>query len=115
MHELSIALNMVDIASETARQNGGGRVRKLYLKLGALSGVARDALEFSWELACADVAALEGARLVIEEVPVVVRCAECRRDGALETINKMVCPNCRAFASTIVAGRELEITALEII
>jgi len=114
MHELSIALNMVDIASETARKNGG-RVETLYMKLGALSGVSKDALSFSWELACAGVAALEGSRLVIEEIPVVVRCAECRREGALETIGKMVCPNCSAFVSTIVAGRELEITALEII
>ena len=115
MHELSIALNIVDIASETARKNGARRVEALYLKLGALSGVAKDALEFSWELACADVAALEGARLVIEEIPVVVRCAGCGRDATVESINKMVCPNCRAFVSTIVAGRELEITALEII
>ena len=85
------------------------------MKLGALSGVAKDALYFSWELACAGVAALEGSRLVIEEIPVVVRCARCKQDGTLETINKFVCPNCNAFVSTIVAGRELEVTALEII
>jgi hydrogenase nickel incorporation protein HypA/HybF len=115
MHELSIALNMVDIASETARQNGAGRVETLYLKLGALSGVAKDALYFSWELACAGVPELEGSRLEIEEIPVVVRCARCRQDGTLETLNKFVCPNCSAFVSTVVAGRELEITALEIV
>ena len=115
MHELSIALNMVDIAAETALKNGGGRVRKLYLKLGALSGVAKDALAFSWEIACAGVPALEGSRLVIEEVPVVAHCARCERDVRLDTLNKFVCPNCGAFVSAIAAGRELEITALEII
>ena len=115
MHELSIALNMVDIASETVRKNGAGRVETLYLKLGALSGVAKDALCFSWELACAGVPALEGSRLEIEEIPVVVRCDQCGQDGALETLNKFICPNCSAFVSAIVGGRELEITALEIV
>ena len=115
MHELSIALNMVDIASETARKNGGGRVETLYMNLGALSGVAKDALLFSWELACADVAALEGSRLVIEEIPVIVRCADCKQDGKLKTINKLICPNCNSSVSAIIAGKELEITALEIV
>ena len=115
MHELSIALNMVDIAAETARKNGGGRVEALYLKLGMLSGVAKDALLFSWELACAGVAALEGSRLVIEEIPVVVRCPACATDEKLETINRLVCPHCNSAVSAIVEGRELEITALEIV
>jgi hydrogenase nickel incorporation protein HypA/HybF len=115
MHELSIALNMVDIAAETARKNGGGRVETLYMKLGMLSGVAKDALLFSWQLACADVAALEGSRLVIEEIPVVVRCSACQRDGRLKTINRLVCPACQSSVSTIVKGKELEITALEIV
>jgi hydrogenase nickel incorporation protein HypA/HybF len=115
MHELSIALNMVDIAAETARKNGGGRVEALYMKLGMLSGVAKDALLFSWELACAGVAALEGSRLVIEEIPVVVRCSACKADGKLKTINKLICPACGLPIAKIVEGKELEITALEII
>ena len=114
MHELSIALNMVDIAAETARKNGGGRVETLYMKLGMLSGVAKDALLFSWQLACADTA-LEGSRLVIEEIPVVVRCSICEADGKLKTINRLVCPTCQSSVSAIVKGKELEITALEIV
>ena len=114
MHELSIALNMVDIAAETVRKNGGGRVAALYMKLGMLSGVAKDALLFSWQLACADTA-LEGSRLVIEEIPVVGRCPVCEADGKLDSINKLVCPTCNSSISRIVKGMELEITALEIV
>lgn len=114
MHELSIALSIVDIATETAEKNGGGRVEKLYLKLGALSGVVKDALLFSWELASADTP-LEGSRLVIEEVPVVVRCQNCEADRRLDSINRFFCPVCREAAPTLVQGKELEITALEIV
>lgn len=114
MHELSIALNIVDIAAETARKNGGGRVESLYLKLGAFSGVVKDALLFSWELACADTP-LEGSRLEIEEIPLVVRCSNCEADRTLESINKFFCPVCNLAAPQIIQGRELEITALEIV
>jgi hydrogenase nickel incorporation protein HypA/HybF len=53
MHELSIAASIVEIASDEAERQGG-RVEAVHLKLGALSGVSRDALLFSWELACED-------------------------------------------------------------
>ncbi len=114
MHELSIALNMVDIAAETAERNGGGRVEALYLKLGAFSGVVKDALLFSWELACADTP-LEGSRLVIEEIPLVVRCSNCEADRRLDSINRFFCPVCNQAATKIIHGKELEITALEIV
>jgi hydrogenase nickel incorporation protein HypA/HybF len=113
MHELSIALSMVDIANETAEKNGGGKVTAVYLKLGALAGVVEDALLFSWEMACADTL-LEGSRLVIEEVPVVVNCLVCDAERKLESISKFICPVCHEPTPAIVHGKELELTALEI-
>ena len=65
MHELSIAASIVEIAvEESARQSG--RIVAVHLRLGALAGVAREALLFSWELACLQTP-LEGARLEIED------------------------------------------------
>ncbi len=64
MHELSIAAGIVEIASEEAARHGG-RVEVVHLTLGALSGVVREALEFSWDLACQETP-VEGARLEIE-------------------------------------------------
>jgi hydrogenase nickel incorporation protein HypA/HybF len=64
MHELSIAASIVEIAAEEAGRQGG-RVEAVHLKLGALSGVVRDALLFSWDLACEETP-LAGAKLEIE-------------------------------------------------
>lgn len=114
MHELSIALSIVEIAAETVRQNGGGRVESLYLKVGALSGVVKDALLFSWQLATADTP-LEGSRLVVEEIPLVAHCNECGEDKKLEAINKFFCPACGQAMTKIIHGKELELTALEIV
>jgi len=64
MHELSIATGIVEVAVEEGERHGG-RVEVVHLKLGALSGVVREALEFSWDLACQETP-LAGARLEIE-------------------------------------------------
>ena len=64
MHELSIAMNIVEIAEQQLATHGGERIRAVHIRLGPLAGVAKDALLFSFGLACEGTAA-EGARLVI--------------------------------------------------
>jgi len=66
MHELSIALNIVEIANEELTRHGGERIRAVHILLGPLAGVAKEALLFSFGLACEGTAA-EGSHLVIEE------------------------------------------------
>ena len=114
MHELSIALSMIEMATDEAQKRGAEKVDALHLKLGALSGVVKDALLFSWEIACQGTP-LEGSRLEIEEIPVVVFCENCRANKPLDSINNFVCPVCNAPVSEIVSGKELQVTALEIV
>ena len=66
MHELSIALSIVDGVTEEAAQHGGGLVRAVVLRLGRLSGVVREALLFAYDAACQGTA-LQGSELRIEE------------------------------------------------
>jgi hydrogenase nickel incorporation protein HypA/HybF len=114
MHELSIAMSMVEIATEEAAKHNGGKVNTLYLKLGRLSGVVKEALLFSWEVAC-EGTPLAGSQLVIEDVPIVVRCPKCGDDKQLEAINAFYCPVCATPTPEVLQGIELEVTALEII
>ena len=53
MHELSIAMGIVDAAMEES-QRRGVQVSAVHLRLGALSGVVKAALMFSYEIACQD-------------------------------------------------------------
>lgn len=114
MHELSIALSLVDIATETAKKNGGGNVEALFLSLGKLSGVAKESLLFSWEIACAGTP-VEGSRLIIEEIPVTVHCGPCDADRTLDSIDNFACPVCWEPAPKIIGGKELQVTAMEIL
>ena len=113
MHELSIAMSMIEMAANEAARHGANRVTALHLKLGALSGVVNDALQFSYEIACQGTC-LEGSKLIVEEVPVIIHCATCGEDRVIESIQNLQCPACEAWSVDIRQGRELEVVALEL-
>ncbi len=112
MHELSIAMGIVEAAMDEARQRNV-RVSAVHLRLGALSGVVKDALLFSYEVACQDTP-LEGSRLLIEEVPVMVFCPRCKEKRMLESVQLFSCPECGSPAGEVLQGKELEVYALEV-
>ena len=112
MHELSLAYNLVEIAAEAAQKARVKRVTAVTLRLGALSGVEKEALLFGYEIA-AQGTLLEGSQLVIEEVPVVVKCERCESGCELPNIQSFRCPRYGLPTSTIVQGKEIEIMSLE--
>ena len=112
MHELSIAMSIVEMAQEEAEARGV-RVNAVHLKLGALSGVVKEALLSSYEMAC-DGTLLSGSQLLIEDVPVVVFCPNCKEQRPLSSVQLFCCGECGTPASEIVQGKELEVFALEI-
>ena len=67
MHELSIAITLVELAAEAAQSLGAARVSRLFVRLGAGAGVTAEALRFSFDLAAAGTI-VEGARLELEPV-----------------------------------------------
>jgi hydrogenase nickel incorporation protein HypA/HybF len=113
MHELSIALSILDLAGEEAERQGGGRVAAIHLRLGPLSGVVKDALRSAYDLA-REGTALERAELVIEDVPLLAYCPACETERALPSAQQLCCPACGTPTPQVVRGRELEVVALEI-
>lgn len=112
MHELSIAMGIVDAALEEA-QKRGVQVSAVHLRLGALSGVVKDALMFSYEVACQDTA-LEGSQLIVEDVPVMVFCPQCQEKRTLASVQSFTCPECGSPTRDVLQGKELEVVALEV-
>ncbi len=112
MHELSIAMGIVDAATDEAKQRGVS-VRAVHLRLGVLSGVVKDALLFSYEVACQDTP-LQGSRLLIEEIPVAVFCQKCKEKRVLESVQLFACPECGTPSGEVLQGKELEVFALEV-
>jgi len=88
------------------------RVNAVHLKLGRLSGVVKDALMFSYEVA-SEGTSVEGSRLIIDEVPIVVFCPACAANRELDEY-RLWCPVCNGPAPNVLQGKELEVVALEV-
>ena len=112
MHELSIAMSIVDLAQEEAARRGA-KVTAVHFKLGALAGVVKTALMSSYEMACEDTL-LQGSQLIVEEIPVMVYCSRCQMRRPLSSIQLFCCAECGTPTSEVVQGKELEVVALEI-
>jgi hydrogenase nickel incorporation protein HypA/HybF len=112
MHELSIALSILDELEEQVAQHGGAAVEVIYLRIGALSGVDMHALRSAWELA-AESTPFAFSRLEIEPVALLVFCPQC---GVTHTPDSqhIACPRCISPEQKIIEGRELEVRALEL-
>jgi hydrogenase nickel incorporation protein HypA/HybF len=113
MHELSIAMSIVEMAQEESERQGNAQVLAVHLKLGQLSGVVKEALLSSYEMAC-EATPLEGSQLLIEEVPVEVFCPACDGPRTVCSIQWFCCPDCGTPTPTVLHGKELEVVALEI-
>lgn len=113
MHELSIALNILEIAGQQAQLQSAARVVAIHLSLGPLSGVSGKALRSAYDLA-REGSTLEGAELIITDTPLVVYCPRCAADRPAISPQHLCCATCGTPTPQIVSGRELEIAALEI-
>lgn len=111
MHEFSIMQVALEQALAEARRAKATHVREIRLRVGVLSGVVPDALQFAFE-ALAPGTAAEGGKLMVEEVPARFHCAVCVSD--FESANLFAkCPKC-GCAGELRGGRELELSALEV-
>lgn len=112
MHELSLLQGLVEQVEAAARAEGAARVASVTLRLGALSGAEREPLEFCFPMAV-EGTLLEGARLAVEPVPVRVRCRGCGAESEPEP-PLVACARCGGGDVELLAGRELEVSEMEV-
>ena len=114
MHEMGIALQIVEIATASLPANlGEARVTAVNLKIGKLAAVVPESLRFCFDVAVKDTL-LTGAKLVIEEVPVVARCKDCNAQWTIDE-PVFICKNCQSGSLEILSGRELDIESIEVV
>jgi hydrogenase nickel incorporation protein HypA/HybF len=113
MHELSIAQGVVDVAAEAVRGAGATKATAVRVRVGALAGVAPEALAFCYDLVTCGTE-LEGSRLVIESAPVVLHCSVCDRDVTPTDVWCLACPVCGTPTADVRGGRELEVQSVEV-
>ncbi|MBI3950399.1 MAG: hydrogenase maturation nickel metallochaperone HypA [Acidobacteria bacterium] len=112
MHELSIAEAIVSTVLQEIERQQLPPVQKIVVRVGALSGVVPEALQFGFEAITADTS-LANAKLEIEQVPVQGKCHDCSHEFAVEDF-LFVCPLCRSGRIEVIRGEELDIAYLEV-
>ncbi len=112
MHELSIMQAAMDLALRRAQEANASRVHLIRLRVGQLSGVVPDALQFAFEALSSGTLA-HGAKLDIEHVPARFWCGACQREFVADDMIGE-CPDCHGLSADVRSGRELELASMEI-
>lgn len=112
MHELGIAGNILEIVRQAVPEGQAGAVRKIRIRVGALSGVVPDSLLFCLE-ALLDESEMRHAGPVMETIPAVAHCQACLKRCTLEDF-AFSCPFCGSADLDLISGRELEVVDIEL-
>ena len=112
MHEIGIAATIIEAGQAEASRRPGSKLLRIGVRVGVLSGVDNDALEFAFK------ALIAGTDLDLLEFE-IERCQRrnrCRRCG-LEfesPIYEASCPQCASDDPLLVGGDELDIAFVEL-
>jgi hydrogenase nickel incorporation protein HypA/HybF len=112
MHELAICQALIDQVARVARDNAARRVLSVTVAIGPLSGVEPKLLKHAYPLAAAGTVA-QDATLLIETVPVQVRCRKCKAESPVPA-NRLLCGACNDWQVDVIAGDELLLQHVEI-
>jgi hydrogenase nickel incorporation protein HypA/HybF len=105
MHELSVCTALMEQVERIAREHQAGRVERIVLQVGPLSGVEAPLLKRAWPLASIGTLA-EDAELVIEIATVKVKCTQCHAVSEVAP-NRLLCAACGDFRTRLVSGDEM--------
>ncbi len=112
MHELGIAASIVECVETETKRRPGSHISKVGIKLGELSGVDADALQFGFECLVKDTD-LEPLVLEIEAIPRMQRCPKCGNEFRMTDYNPQ-CPGCGEFMTQCISGEQLDIAYMEV-
>jgi hydrogenase nickel incorporation protein HypA/HybF len=113
VHEVSIVEALIDQVRREVEQLGHhGRVTRLELVIGRLSGVCVDSLRFAFEI-LAPGTLLERAAVEIAEPRAECRCRPCGKRTPIDEI-VVQCPACASPEISIEGGRDLLLQSIEL-
>ena len=112
MHELSIALSLLEQVQDLARQNRAERVSRIELEVGILAQVEPEALSSAFELAAEGTVA-QGCDLAIVMKPATLECRDCGQSFEGDGRN-FACPKCHTASVSVKEGRDLILKSLSL-
>lgn len=113
MHEMGIAQQIANIAKEAIPKDiDNVEIEAVNLRVGKLTAIVPASLKFCFEIITRD-SVLSGAKLNIEEIPIVAVCQECYAETIINDAN-FLCGKCNSGKLDIISGRELTVSSIEV-
>ncbi len=111
MHEISVVSNIIKIALKTAEENKLKVIEKIKIIVGSQHHLAPDLMEYAFTFFSENTIA-EGAKLIIEKIPVIMICLDCKKEFKVQN-QVYICPECSSVQLNMKSGRELIIENIE--
>lgn len=110
MHELSIVMSIVDLATVQAAKHEAIAIEEIELDIGCLTSIEMDSFEFAWKQGIKQTI-LENATRKINRIEGKARCSDC---GTYFNMLQLYdsCPQCNSHLAEIISGKELKVKSL---
>jgi len=112
MHEMSIAKGIVELVRNSVDESQQKNVARVVVRVGAWIAVVPESLAFCYE-AITEGTSIANSRLVVDEVPIVVRCRNCGVESTVEKF-RLCCRSCGATKVDAITGEELMVSRIEL-
>lgn len=112
MHEFAITSSMFALVKEQAERANAGKVTRINLVIGEMSGIVRECVEFYFNYLRKGTLA-EDATLSFRMVPANYRCRNCGNTFEFKGFS-YTCPSCGGRGVEIIAGEELLLESIEV-
>ena len=110
MHEMSLAINIIDIACSQVQEVGGQAVTEIELQIGPFAGVMQDSLSFCLEVTAKETIA-ENCQIIFLDPTAANKCPGCRKLYSRGDFWG-ICPHCREPAPRFPKDQELQVIAV---
>jgi len=112
MHEMSIAQSLIDILKDEMLKHDAKSLRSVRLNVGQMTAIVPDALSFCFQV-ITDGTEMEGARLIMEIIPLMGYCSECEEEFEIKDY-AFLCPSCGSTKINTLGGQDLSIVEIEV-
>ena len=112
MHEMSLAEGIIQLVEDAARADGCTKVKTIWLEIGQLAAVEKEALRFCFDAVTREGIA-EGARLEIIETPGQGWCMKCEGNVPVTALYE-ACPVCGSYQIQVTGGSEMRVKEFEV-
>ncbi|MEN8189019.1 MAG: hydrogenase maturation nickel metallochaperone HypA [Thermodesulfobacteriota bacterium] len=114
MHEFSLAQSLMAQLTDLVEEHGKGRVTRVTMEVGPLSGVVVDSFCFGFDCLAAENEKTAGAELKIVELPVSYSCLDCGHETVEERDRPARCGRCGSEFFHASGGDELILKEVEL-